>query len=502
MISPWHSSDTNEYVDFNKLKDKYPALKTLIAIGGWLHNDPGELQSRFSDMAATEENRVAFADSVVTFLSQYGFDGLDLDWEYPGAPDRGGSAVDTQNYVLLCDELRRKFDAASETYLLTMATPIDHYSQYFDYPGLATHLDWINVMSYDIHGYWDDPKVVGMHTDMRKIKANLAQYYAGVSSEKLVLGLGSYGRSYTLASTTCNTPGCAFSAGSPGTSCTSSPGYIGYFELKKMIDSNDFDVNVYHEESGSMYLSRGSFWASYDNAFTFAIKREYASDSCMLGVMEWAMDMSQGNNPLVESGPVAPPAPTVPTTPAPQSPTPEVGTCGGGSVGNGVCQDTSLCCSEWGWCGTSSSHCTGTGSPVTASPTKVPTKGSTSAPTKAPTKTSTSPPTKISKTASPTKNLRTSSPTNSPTKKPTTSPPTKSPVQSPGSNACCTYNYKTCTTGWCNASESNCAQCTGNWLPNGPETQCLAKWTPCHNSDTPCCGSTQCIGSQWYKQCT
>jgi len=71
------------------LKSKNPALKVLIAIGGW--NEGGK---KYSEMAKTAENRAAFIKSAVDFLNFHKFDGLDLDWEYPGANDRGGTWAD------------------------------------------------------------------------------------------------------------------------------------------------------------------------------------------------------------------------------------------------------------------------------------------------------------------------------------------------------------------------------------------------------------------------
>lgn len=86
---------TGIYKKFNSLKKVNPRLKTIIAIGGW-----NEGSIKYSEMASTDEGRKKFAQSVVAFLDRHGFDGLDMDWEYP--TQRGGNnETDRDNFVLL-----------------------------------------------------------------------------------------------------------------------------------------------------------------------------------------------------------------------------------------------------------------------------------------------------------------------------------------------------------------------------------------------------------------
>ena len=61
------------------LKYAYPKLKVTLAIGGW-----NEGSKKYSEMAADPNKRKIFTASVVSFLQEHNFDGLDLDWEYPG----------------------------------------------------------------------------------------------------------------------------------------------------------------------------------------------------------------------------------------------------------------------------------------------------------------------------------------------------------------------------------------------------------------------------------
>ena len=80
-LEAWDGTFENEvplYKEFNSVKQRHPGIKTMIAVGGWTHNDPGPMQKRFSQMAGSKTNRQTFAKSVVKFLRTYGFDGLDI----------------------------------------------------------------------------------------------------------------------------------------------------------------------------------------------------------------------------------------------------------------------------------------------------------------------------------------------------------------------------------------------------------------------------------------
>ena len=96
--------DRELYTRTIALKKQNPSLRVFLAVGGWAMSGPP-----FSNMARAEATRAVFIESVMNTLETYGFDGIDLDWEYPTAPDRGGDPADTANYVTLVRELRQAF---------------------------------------------------------------------------------------------------------------------------------------------------------------------------------------------------------------------------------------------------------------------------------------------------------------------------------------------------------------------------------------------------------
>lgn len=102
------------YAKFVDLKKQNSKLKTTIAIGGWTDSHDGT--NKYSNMVASPENRRTFIASVLKFLEQYKFDGLDLDWEYPSTPS------DKAGFANLMQELRAAFGSK---YLLSVAVTVN-----------------------------------------------------------------------------------------------------------------------------------------------------------------------------------------------------------------------------------------------------------------------------------------------------------------------------------------------------------------------------------------
>lgn len=169
------------------LKSKNPALKVMLSIGGWG-------SGRFSEMAASDKNREAFATDCARIVKDFGLDGIDIDWEYPTQSSAGisSSPDDTANFTLLMRDLRRHLGKKK---LLTAATVCD--AKYIDFVSCVKYMDFVNVMAYDMgnppkHHAALFPSPVSSHmTTSQAVEAHLK---AGVPANKLVLGMPFYGR--------------------------------------------------------------------------------------------------------------------------------------------------------------------------------------------------------------------------------------------------------------------------------------------------------------------
>ncbi|KAF6788479.1 chitinase [Colletotrichum sojae] len=275
-----------------------PNLKVYVAVGGWTFSDNGTVtQPLFGEIARTEANRKKFADGVVRFLNRYGFDGLDIDWEYPGAGDRGGKDEDVPNFVLLMKTLRAAFDASPRQLGLTFTIPSSFwYLRWFDMPGLLQYADWTNLMSYDLHGTWDEHNPIGAiaqaHTNLTEIKlAAQLLWRVGVRPEQVVLGYGFYGRAFELADPSCSKPGCPFAGGAKKGPCSNEAGILMYYEIQAILKKYPDLKPVFDKEAAVKYITWDkNQWISYDDAETFELKLKWANDMGFGGSMIWAVD--------------------------------------------------------------------------------------------------------------------------------------------------------------------------------------------------------------------
>ncbi|KAH7120620.1 hypothetical protein EDB81DRAFT_666993 [Dactylonectria macrodidyma] len=291
--------DPNLYKTVGNTKFRNPNLKIVIALGGWTFSDPGIWQNIFPSLASTKVNRATFISNLLGFLSQYGYDGV--DWEYPGAEDRGGTEVDGENYVALVKELREAIEASGHDYIVTFTAPSSYwYLRHFDLKGMETYVDWINLMSYDLHGVWDSDNPIGSqvlsHTNLTEIGYALDLFWrVGVKPSSIVLGLGFYGRSFELESSSCWKPGCTFKGpGSPGR-CSNTAGILSYAEIMEILEKTG-GTPYFDEAAAARYMVyEGHSWISFDDVETFQMKIDYASKIGLHGLMIWAIDLDTPN---------------------------------------------------------------------------------------------------------------------------------------------------------------------------------------------------------------
>ncbi|KAH8682064.1 hypothetical protein BX600DRAFT_429956 [Xylariales sp. PMI_506] len=306
-VVPIPDVDVSVFQYITNLKLQAPGLQIWLSLGGWTFNDDGPTQPVFGDLASTAVKRQKFISNLASFMREWGFDGVDIDWEYPGAPDRGGSPNDTANYVSLLSDIRLAWDTqytgTGLNWGLSFTAPTSYwYLQWFDIGNMTVYADWINFMTYDLHGQWDSPadsigSYIYAHTNLTEIALGLDLLWRNsVPASKVNLGIGFYGRTYTLTDPTCILPGCPFTAGGLPGLCTQTEGYLSYDEISGVISRNNYTVQ-WDKVAGVKYFAYGdSQWLSYDDSDTLQQKVKFANDNGLRGLFVWAIDQDDSTH--------------------------------------------------------------------------------------------------------------------------------------------------------------------------------------------------------------
>ncbi|MCP4538892.1 MAG: glycoside hydrolase family 18 protein, partial [Chloroflexi bacterium] len=271
------------------------------SIGGWSES------AKFSD-AALPENRAAFVSSCVDMFINGNFDpangvvdpgvfdGIDIDWEYPGACGATCNfrPEDTQNFTALLAEFRSQLDAVDPNLLLTVATPASaEYYSLIELNQIHQYLDWINIMTYDFHGGWEPDGPTNHHSNLytspsdpsgTPMSADTAvQGYlaAGVPADKLILGIPFFGHGWAsvpdvndgLYQSAGRLPRGTWEKGIEDFEALEAKGYPGFWD----------------PVAQAYWIFNGSTFWSYDNAASVSNKMDYINSQGLGGVMFWEL---------------------------------------------------------------------------------------------------------------------------------------------------------------------------------------------------------------------
>jgi chitinase len=302
-----------------ELKAKNPRLRALISLGGWSGS------AYFSDAALTDASRKKLVSSCVDLwikgdlpgltegVAKGIFDGIDLDWEWPGSDGNAGNVIrpeDKHNFTLLAAEFRAQLDKLGRTtrkhYDLTAFLPAApaKIAAGFEGDKIFKYLDFGTVQGYDYHGSWElrtnqqssiyVPKGAPDNPDFSADNAINAWVKAGAPKNELVLGLPYYSQGWTGITSGGNGRFATAAGAAPGVFAAGTEDYKTVKGLP--------GFKVYRDwRAGNSWLFDGTTYWTYDDPAQLLQKTLYIRAEGLGGAMMWSLDGDDGNASLTRA---------------------------------------------------------------------------------------------------------------------------------------------------------------------------------------------------------
>ncbi|TFK97452.1 glycoside hydrolase superfamily [Pterulicium gracile] len=253
---------------------------------------------------STQANRSKFINSCESFVARYGLDGIDIDMEYPAAMERGGPATDTPRLTAFFKEAK----AGLSGKIVSVAAPASYwFLTGFEIDKVVNHVDYMNMMSYDFHGAWDndvadEDATAKPHTSSVDIMDAISLYTrAKVDLSKVNLSMAWCWRTYAVGS--CKGMGCKvyqrslagftqlsglsqFTTGGKAGKCT------GEFSIKSQTEIWD-EIKTggikptYDSKSNTYWYNKDNDFVTYDDVNSWNHKTDIAGKYCFGGTFVW-----------------------------------------------------------------------------------------------------------------------------------------------------------------------------------------------------------------------
>ncbi|MGL5346264.1 MAG: glycosyl hydrolase family 18 protein [Peptostreptococcaceae bacterium] len=318
----------------NQMKKKNPDVDLLISVGGWAGS------RGFYTMMDTDQGIDTFTDSCVDFIRTYGFDGVDIDFEFPSSTSQSGNPADfdlseprrktiNARYNLMMKTLREKIDKASKEdgkdYLLTAAVSASSWVLGgVDSNEYASYLDFLSIMSYDYHGGWNqfvenqaniypdpaDKETAGMIMPVLGMDWSYKYYRGVLPPEKILMGIPYYTRGWenvqggngTGLHGTSNTPatGKYNIWGDPDENGGIIPAGANPLWHVLNLMEQDSELKVHWDEVGKVpyiWHNNEKVFLTFENEQSIDERLKYIEEKNLGGALIWVMDGDFGLNP-------------------------------------------------------------------------------------------------------------------------------------------------------------------------------------------------------------